>query len=96
MDPYLCPDNISCWDFYFNDNRVSDYRKFRKFLREQGCEEAFDSAFYHYNDYTLFDESLWEVGDAIYIFGHSFDWGKTPQGRNYWLEIDKKWNNKNK
>ena len=72
---------------------MSSYSQFRAFLREYGCEAAFDRAFYQYNDYTMLDESLWEVGDAECIFAHAFDWRGTPEGREFWLEMDKKWYN---
>ena len=70
---------------------MSDYRTFRLFLREHGCEAAFDRAYYQYNDFTLLDEALWEASDAECIFGHAFDWKATLEGREYWLEIDRKW-----
>lgn len=72
---------------------MSSYSQFRAFLQEHGCEAAFDRAFYQYNDYTMLDESLWEVGDAECIFAHAFDWRGTPEGREFWLEMDKKWYN---
>jgi hypothetical protein len=34
---------------------------------------------------------LWVAGDAECIFGHAFDWSTTPEGREYWLAIDKRW-----
>ena len=71
--------------------RMSDYKTFRRFLQEQQCEEAFDRAFYLYNDFTLLDEALWEASDAECIFGHAFDWSATPEGREYWLAIDRRW-----
>ena len=67
------------------------YRQFRSFLREQGCETAFDRAFYSYNGYTTLDEPLWEAGEAECVFAHAFEWRDTPEGREYWLEIDRKW-----
>lgn len=67
------------------------YQLFRTFLREQGCEEAFDRAFYLHNDYTTLDESLWEAAEATYIICHAFDWAATPEGRQFWLGIDKEW-----
>ena len=72
--------------------RMSDYKTFRRFLQEQQCEEAFDRAFYLYNDFTLLDEALWEASDAEHIFGHAFDWKATPEGRDFWLTIDRVWN----
>ena len=72
---------------------MSSYQLFRNFLREQGCEEAFDRAFYLYNDFTRLDESLWEAGDAACIVGHALDWRATPEGREFWLNIDRLWYN---
>lgn len=69
------------------------YQSFRSFLREQMCEEAFDRAFYTFNDCTALDVSLWEAGEAEYIFAHAFDWSTTPEGRDFWREVDKKWCN---
>lgn len=71
---------------------MGSYQLFRAFLRQEGCEEAFDRAFYAYNGYTAIDESLWEAGEAEYIFAHAFDWRATPEGREFWLGIDKRWN----
>lgn len=70
---------------------MSNYAEFRSFLREQGCEAAFDRAFYIFNGCTMLDVSLWEAGDAECIFAHAFDWNTTPEGRDYWLALDKKW-----
>ena len=72
--------------------RMSDYKTFRRFLQEQQCEDAFDRAFYQYNDFTLLDEALWEASNAECIFGHAFDWKETPEGRDFWLNIDRIWN----
>ena len=69
-----------------------DYKTFRRFLQVSGCEAAFDRAFYNHNGFTHLDEALWETGDAEYIFAHAFDWSATPEGREYWLEIDRVWN----
>lgn len=71
---------------------MSDYKTFRRFLQEQQCEDAFDRAFYQYNDFTLLDEALWEASNAECIFGHAFDWKETPEGRDFWLNIDRIWN----
>lgn len=70
---------------------MSRYQQFRTFLRESDCEEAFDRAFYLYNDFTVLDEALWEVGDEAYFVAHAFDWEATPEGRDFWLEIDLGW-----
>ena len=70
---------------------MSSYTKFREFLRSEGCEAAFDRAFYKYNDCTAFDESLWEAGNAECFIGHAFEWSATPEGREFWITIDRKW-----
>ena len=70
---------------------MGSYQLFRAFLRAQECEVAFDRAFYNHNGFTHLDESLWKAGDAEYIFGHAFDWSATPEGRDYWLAIDRRW-----
>ena len=70
---------------------MGSYQLFRDFLRREECEAAFDRAFYDHNGFTLLDEALWEAGDAEFIFGHAFDWSATPEGREYWLAIDKRW-----
>ena len=70
---------------------MSGYTKFREFLRNEGCEAAFDRAFYQYNDCTAFDESLWEAGNAECFIGQAFEWSATPEGRACWLSIDRKW-----
>ena len=70
---------------------MGSYQLFRAFLRKEECEAAFDRAFYNHNGFTHLDEALWAAGDAECIFGHAFDWSATPEGREYWLAIDKKW-----
>lgn len=67
------------------------YLRFRTFLREEGCEEAFDRAFYTFNDCTALDVSLWNAGEAKFIIGHAFDWSATPEGRDFWRDIDRNW-----
>ena len=70
---------------------MGSYQLFRAFLRKEECEAAFDLAFYQYNDCTAFDESLWEAGNAECFIGHAFEWSATPEGREFWLTIDRKW-----
>lgn len=67
------------------------YQDFRLFLGRMGCEEAFDRAFFAHNSGTLLDESLWESGEAEFVIGHAFDWSATPEGGDYWREIDRLW-----
>ena len=67
------------------------YNSFRTFLRQMGCEGAFDRAFYLHNDFTALDSALWEACPAEYIIAHAFDWRATPEGRTFWREIDRRW-----
>ena len=53
---------------------MSRYQQFRAFLREQGCEVAFDRAFYLYNDCTALDEELWLGGEEAYFVSQAFEW----------------------
>ena len=69
------------------------YHDFRIFLQKNNCEEAFDHAFYDYNGSIAFDKYMWDVSEAAYIIAHAFDWAATPEGRKYWLEIDRRWHN---
>lgn len=69
------------------------YESFRRFLCHEGCEEAFDRAFLLHNGHTLFDRALWEASEPLYIFAHAFDWSATPEGRGFWLALDRKWHN---
>ena len=72
-----------------------NYKMFRTFLRDQGCESAFDSAFYAHNGCTMLDEALWELGDGEYIFAQAFEWHATPEGRDFWRDIDREWYRQN-
>ena len=68
------------------------YTTFRKFLRDNDCERQFDAAFYEQCGANRLDETL---ADILVIdeafFGRVFDWRKTPEGREFWKGIDKKW-----
>ena len=67
------------------------YQEFRLFLGSMGCEEAFDRAFLDHNHSTALDAALWAAGEAEYIFAHAFDWSTTPEGRDFWRDIDRNW-----
>ena len=67
------------------------YSDFREFLRAEGCEAEFDFAFSLHNGHAALDAALWESGEGEYIFAHAFDWSATPEGRNFWRALDKKW-----
>lgn len=72
---------------------IDSYELFRGFLREQRCEAAFERAFYAYNHATTFDRAMWEASpDKASFIGHAFRWDNTPEGRNFWNAMDKKWN----
>ena len=69
------------------------YILFRQFLQKQGCEEAFDRHFEeNHPGYTL-DARLAEFFciDCGTI-GRAFRWDETPEGRDYWKDIDRIWN----
>lgn len=70
---------------------MATYYDFRRFLQENNCEAIFDSDFYAYNGCIAFDERMWEISEEPYILAHAFDWAKTPEGRVFWLEMDKRW-----
>ena len=67
------------------------YNTFRAFLRTEGCEAQFDRAFLLHNGHTALDAALWESGEGEYIFAHAFDWRTTPEGREFWLAVDRRW-----
>ena len=67
------------------------YDTFRSFLRAEGCEKQFDLAFLLHNGHTALDAALWESGEGEYIFAHAFDWAATPEGRDFWLAVDRRW-----
>lgn len=68
------------------------YRIFREFLVERGCEKAFDQAFALQNPGYVLDAALWDIlgGDEFFL-GRAFDWSETPEGRDFWKEIDLTW-----
>ncbi|MBO7198130.1 MAG: hypothetical protein J6V28_04970 [Tidjanibacter sp.] len=68
------------------------YEDFELFLREQECEEAFHRAFRAHNDATNMDPQLWEASaDAATFLGRAFRWSETPEGRDFWQQIDLLW-----
>ena len=71
---------------------TSDYTAFRRFLRDNGCERQFDAAFYAQCGANVLDETFADilVIDECFL-GRAFDWRKTPEGREFWLDIDRKW-----
>ena len=68
------------------------YKIFRKFLRDNDCEQQFDAAFYEQCGANVLDKTL---ADILVIdegfFGRVFRWDVTPEGREYWKEIDMRW-----
>ncbi|MBQ0080767.1 MAG: hypothetical protein KBS95_04390 [Alistipes sp.] len=68
------------------------YQIFRSFLRDNGCEQQFDADFYeqcgaNYLDQTLADYLV--IDEAF--FGRVFRWDITPEGREFWKEMDRRW-----
>ena len=41
----------------------------------------------------MLDASLWELGDAECIFAQAFVWHTTPEGRDFWRNLDREWYN---
>ena len=68
------------------------YQTFRRFLRDNDCERQFDAAFYEQCRANVLDETL---ADILVIdeafFGRVFRWDLTPEGREFWRDIDDKW-----
>jgi len=73
-------------------NAMNLYRIFREFLEERGCKKAFDQAFALQNPGYVLDAALWDIlgGDEFFL-GRAFDWSETPEGRDFWKEIDLAW-----
>lgn len=68
------------------------YHDFRLFLREEGCSPNFDRAFEAYNDATTLDGTMWEAAaDKQAFIAHAFVWAQTPEGRDFWRDIDSRW-----
>ena len=71
---------------------MDTYKIFRKFLRDNDCEQKFDAAFYERCGANVLDKTL---ADILVIdegfFGRVFRWDVTPEGREYWKEIDMRW-----
>ena len=68
------------------------YQTFRNFLRQNDCEKQFDTAFYIQCGANYLDETL--AGILVideFFFGRCFDWSKTPEGREYWKEVNRRW-----
>ena len=68
------------------------YSTFRCFLRERGCERAFEEAFGTQNPGYRLDATLWDImcGDEFFL-GRAFDWSITNEGREFWARIDSEW-----
>ena len=68
------------------------YQTFRQFLCDNDCERQFDTAFYVQCGAKVLDEAL---ADILVIdegfFGRVFRWDLTPEGREFWKDIDNKW-----
>lgn len=75
-----------------NSNMTNIYQTFRRFLRDNDCERQFDAAFYEQCGANVLDETL---ADILVIdeafFGRVFRWDLTPEGREFWKDVDDKW-----
>lgn len=73
---------------------MSIYDRFRRFLEERGCSEEFDKAFGTQNPGYVLTGALWDIlGGDEYFIGRAFEWATTEQGRRFWSEIDREWQN---
>lgn len=68
------------------------YKTFRRFLRDNDCEQQFDTAFYEQCGANVLDETLADilVIDEAFL-GRAFRWDKTAEGRVFWKEMDSRW-----
>ena len=75
-----------------NSTMANIYQTFRHFLRDNDCERQFDAAFYEQCGANVPDETL---ADILVIdetlFGRVFRGELTPEGREFWKDIDGKW-----
>ena len=75
-----------------NKTMANIYQTFRQFLRDNDCERQFDTAFYVQCGAKVLGETL---ADILVIdegfFGRVFRWDLTPEGREFWKDIDNKW-----
>ena len=70
------------------------YETFINFLQEKGYVDVFNEAFHAQVAGYRLDAKRWDIlGGDEYIFGRSFDWEKTLQGRQCWAQIDLEWYN---
>ena len=73
---------------------MKPYERFILFLQEKECLKEFTEAFNAQSPGYRLDSKLWDIlGGDEYIFGRLFDWEQTPQGRQYWAQIDQEWYN---
>lgn len=72
--------------------RELNYEFFRGFLRNEGCEEAFDRNFEAAHPGYVLDAGLSRlVGIDCGTFGRVFHWADTPEGRAYWKTVADHW-----
>ena len=71
---------------------MTSYKRFRRFLKEDGCEDGFDEAFCSQHPGYMLDSALWDfLGGDEFFLARAFDWTQTREGRDYWKIIDQKW-----
>ena len=68
------------------------FDKFMSFLQENGCIKEFDLEFERQCPGYHMDAILWDIlgGDENFL-ARAFDWSATPQGRDFWKDINDKW-----
>ena len=71
---------------------MSIYDTFRSFLRANNCEGEFSRNFFIQCGSNRFDSTLADIMviDESFV-ARCFDWTRTPEGRDYWKNIDALW-----
>ncbi len=86
------------WEEEDDDNDYSFYpEKFKNFLIENGALEYFHENLKNSKDESGFKkfwyniETYFTTFDDYQWIGQSFSWLDSPEGYNYWSNLDKKW-----
>lgn len=66
-------------------------QKFIEFLKAHNAHESF--AQNALNDHHALVEDIMQRNRVEVWVSAGFDWGKTPQGQDYWMNLDIEWRN---
>lgn len=74
------------------EKEMNTYQIFRTFLEERGWTNDFDIAFENQLPGYVLDATLWDImgGDEFFL-ARAFDWVLAPQGRDFWVKVDREW-----